>query len=144
MKKTLTLIILAAATCTAQISLNAGEILVEAESFGTKGGWVVDQQFMDFMGSPYLLAHGMGVPVQDASTEIDIPEPGKWQVYVRTYNWTSPWTDAEGPGKFKVGIGGRTLKNTLGASGNGWKRSACVRARHAATSAAGMKRERKC
>ena len=121
MKKLLTLIALAAATQAMWTPLHAGEILVEAESFGTKGGWVVDQQFMDFMGSPYLLAHGMGVPVQDASTEIDIPEPGKWQVYVRTYNWTSPWTDAEGPGKFRVRISGKTLKNTLGATGNEWQ-----------------------
>ena len=121
MKKILTLIALAAATQAMWTPLHAGEILVEAESFGTKGGWVVDQQFMDFMGSPYLLAHGMGVPVQDASTEIDIPEPGKWQVYVRTYNWTSPWTDSEGPGKFKVRIGGKALKNTLGATGNVWQ-----------------------
>ena len=121
MKKLLTLITLAIAAQAMQAPLHAGEILVEAESFGTKGGWVVDQQFMDFMGSPYLLAHGMGVPVQDASTEIDIPEPGKWQVYVRTYNWTSPWTDSEGPGKFKVRIGGKALKNTLGATGNVWQ-----------------------
>ena len=120
MKKLLTLIALAA-TQAMQAPLHAGEILVEAESFDTKGGWVVDQQFMDFMGSPYLLAHGMGTPVSDASTAIDVPETGKWQVYVRTYNWTSPWTDAEGPGKFRVRIGGKTLKNTLGATGNEWQ-----------------------
>ncbi|MBQ1866467.1 MAG: pyridine nucleotide-disulfide oxidoreductase, partial [Bacteroidales bacterium] len=42
-------------------------IFVEAESFTDKGGWSLDQQFMDIMGSPYLIAHGMGVPVQDAS-----------------------------------------------------------------------------
>ena len=29
-------------------------ILVETESFKKKGGWVVDQQFMDQMGSPFL------------------------------------------------------------------------------------------
>ena len=29
-------------------------ILLEAESFDKKGGWVTDQQFMDQMGSPYL------------------------------------------------------------------------------------------
>ena len=31
-------------------------ILVEVESFDELGGWLVDQQFMDLMGSPYLLA----------------------------------------------------------------------------------------
>jgi hypothetical protein len=40
-----------------------GCALVEAESFENCGGWVVDQQFMDLMGSPYLLAHGLGEPV---------------------------------------------------------------------------------
>lgn len=48
------------------------DVLVEAESFTEKGGWKVDQQFMDQMGSPYLLAHGMGVPVEDACTDIDL------------------------------------------------------------------------
>lgn len=37
-------------------------VLVEAESFNEKGGWVLDQQFMDQMGSPFLLAHGLGKP----------------------------------------------------------------------------------
>lgn len=95
-------------------------IVIEAESFGTKGGWCVDQQFMDQMGSPYMLAHGMGVPVADASTCIDL-ESGVWHVWARTYNWTSPWTRAKGPGGFKVVVGGRTLANELGVSGNAWE-----------------------
>ncbi len=31
-------------------------VLVEAESFENLGGWVIDQQFMDEMGSPFLLS----------------------------------------------------------------------------------------
>jgi hypothetical protein len=42
------------------------EVLIEAESFNDKGGWIVDPQFVEQMGSPYLLAHGMGVPVKNA------------------------------------------------------------------------------
>lgn len=38
----------------------AETVLVEAESFENLGGWVVDQQFMDQMGSSFLLAHGVG------------------------------------------------------------------------------------
>ena len=45
-------------------------VLVEAESFEVKGGWVLDQQFIDQMGSPFLMAHGMGKPVADASTSV--------------------------------------------------------------------------
>ena len=41
-------------------------ILIEAESFEDLGGWVIDHQFMDYMGSPFLLAHGKGIPVKDA------------------------------------------------------------------------------
>lgn len=80
----------------------AEELLIEAESFSQRGGWVLDQQFMDQMGSPYLMAHGMGIPVVDATAEINIPQAGTYYVYARTYNWTSPWTDAEGPGKFRL------------------------------------------
>ena len=45
--------------------IGAQGILLEAEGFDSAGGWVLDQQFMDQMGSPFLLAHGMGVPVED-------------------------------------------------------------------------------
>jgi hypothetical protein len=52
-------------------------VLVEAEGFADTGGWVVDPQFMDLMGSPYLLAHGLGIPVKDAKTEVTIPKAHK-------------------------------------------------------------------
>ena len=99
----------------------AEELLIEAESFSQRGGWVLDQQFMDQMGSPYLMAHGMGIPVADATAEINIPQAGTYYVYARTYNWTSPWTDAEGPGKFRLALGGKLLKMTLGHTGNSWQ-----------------------
>ena len=34
----------------------SADLWVEAEGFDNKGGWVVDQQFMDQMGSSYLMA----------------------------------------------------------------------------------------
>ena len=55
-------------------------ILVEAESFDNLGGWVIDQQFMDIMGSPFLLAHGLGEPVEDAKTVVAFPGAGKYRV----------------------------------------------------------------
>ena len=102
------------------LSAKTAGILVEAESFTHKGGWVVDQQFMDIMGSPYLLAHGLGVPVTDASTQVTVPESGVYEVWVRTYNWVSPWTSGRGPGRFVVKIDGKTLPNELGAEGDEW------------------------
>lgn len=100
--------------------VSAAQLWLETENFTDKGGWVLDQQFMDLMGSPYLMAHGMGVPVADASTSVVIPEKDQWHVYVRTFNWTSPWTSEDGPGAFKVRIGGKTLKTVLGTKGNAW------------------------
>lgn len=95
-------------------------VLVEAENFAAKGGWSVDQQFTFEMGSPYLIAHGMGKPVGDASTEVTLPAAGLYHVYVRTYNWTSPWSDRSGPGAFRISVGGTALDATLGTEGDGW------------------------
>lgn len=95
-------------------------VLIEAESFLDKGGWVVDQQFMDQMGSSYLMAHGIGKPVQDAVTEIRLPRSGAYQVFVRTYNWTSPWLNGEGPGKFQLLVDGKPSANVLGITGLSW------------------------
>lgn len=98
----------------------AEDVWVETESFTQKGGWVLDQQFMDQMGSPYLLAHGMGTPVKDATTSVEFAHKGIYHVFVRTYNWTSPWINAKGPGKFSVIVDGRTLPTVAGNEGNSW------------------------
>ncbi|MCL1919626.1 MAG: FAD-dependent oxidoreductase [Kiritimatiellaeota bacterium] len=97
-------------------------LLIEAESFAEKGGWVVDQQFMDQMGSPFLMAHGLGVPVADAKTRVEIPFMGAYpyRVLVRTRNWTAPWGTKDAAGKFQVLINGKALKNTLGTQGAEW------------------------
>lgn len=105
--------------CTLRI--NAADVFVEAENFKEKGGWVVDQQFMDLMGSPYLMAHGMGNPVQDAVTSVSFPEKGTYYVYVRTYNWTFPWFKGQGPGKFSLKVNNKKLPVILGADGSEWQ-----------------------
>ncbi|MDD6211299.1 MAG: FAD-dependent oxidoreductase [Bacteroidales bacterium] len=102
-------------------SVQASDLFIEAESFSKKGGWVVDQQFMDLMGSSYLMAHGMGAPVKDAATVIEFSSTGRYYVYVRTYNWTSPWSKGDGAGKFKVIINEEELPVTLGATGYKWE-----------------------
>ena len=56
-------------------------IVVEAERFTDFGGWVNDAQFMDQMGSPFLLAHGMGKPVADATVDVKVPASGLYNVY---------------------------------------------------------------
>jgi hypothetical protein len=105
---------------TGSIPAQENRVLLEAENFQRKGGWVVDQQFMDLMGSSYLMAHGMGVPVVDAETTAEFPTTGEYSVFVHTFNWTSPWFDGEGPGKFQLLVNGEKTGSVLGVSGSRW------------------------
>jgi hypothetical protein len=101
-------------------SRSNNSVFLEAENFQTKGGWLVDQQFMDLMGSTYLMAHGMGVPVADAETTVEFPSTGEYTVFVRTFDWTFPWYDGEGPGKFELLVNSEKTGPVLGASGSEW------------------------
>jgi hypothetical protein len=95
-------------------------VLVEAESFSNVGGWVVDPQFMDQMGSPYLLAHGLGSPVKDATTEIEFPRSGTYQVFVRTKDWVAQWDAPGTPGRFQVLVNGKPLETVFGTTNAHW------------------------
>ena len=101
-------------------SLSAQIVFIEAESFDNKGGWVIDQQSMDQMGSPYVLAHGMGIPVKNATSKINIPESGKYRLWVRTRNWVAPWTDQDSPGKFQIIIEDKPSTMIFGKEGAEW------------------------
>jgi len=88
-------------------------VLLETEAFKNHGGWLIDQQFMDELGSPFLLAHGLGDPVADASTTAAFPKAGLYRVWVRTRDWVAPWKTpdipeakkAKGtPGEFQVEV----------------------------------------
>ena len=100
--------------------LNGQCVLVEAERFEDYGGWVDDSQFMDRMGSPFLLAHGLGVAVEDASTSVEFPAAGVYRVWVRTRDWVAPWNAPGGPGRFQLVVGGRTLETVFGTEGAEW------------------------
>ncbi len=95
-------------------------VLVEAEAFADTGGWVVDQQFMDFMGSPFLLAHGLGEPVRAATTTVAFPTAGSWHVFVRTRDWVAPWNAPGAPGRFQLRVDGVALATTFGTEGEAW------------------------
>jgi hypothetical protein len=95
-------------------------VLVEAESFQDLGGWVVDQQFMDQTGSPFLLAHGLGRPVRDATTTVAFPARGTYRIWVRTRDWVAPWKASGAPGKFQLMIEGKPLKAAFGTEGAAW------------------------
>jgi len=115
-------------------------VLVEAESFEDPGGWVVDQQFMDQMGSPFLLAHGLGVPVRDAVTTVTLPRTGLYRVWARTRDWAGkpedgeqrvedrmpssalhlPSSPAHAPGKFQLVLDGVPIAPNLGTEDGAW------------------------
>ncbi len=95
-------------------------VLIESESFDELGGWVLDQQFMDLMGSPYLLAHGMGQPVEDATTRVTFAAPGAYRLWVRTRDWVSPWGVEGAPGRFEVHVDGKPVGVTFGVEGEPW------------------------
>jgi hypothetical protein len=75
---------------------------------------------MDQMGSAYLLAHGLGVPVKDAVTKMKVAAPGEYRVWVRTRDWVAPWKAPGAPGKFQVLINGAPLATTFGTEGADW------------------------
>ena len=91
----------------------AEHVLLEAENFQSPGGWSLDTQFIDLMGSPYLLAHGLGQPVKDATTSVTFPSIGKYRVWVRTKDWVAHWGAPGAPGKFQVLIDGQPLPETF-------------------------------
>jgi len=95
-------------------------VFLEAEQFDDLGGWDVDQQAMDRMGSPYLLAHGLGVPVRDAKTKVAFPSAGRYRVWVRTRDWVAPWNAPGAPGKFQLLIDGKPLTEVFGTKGADW------------------------
>jgi len=109
--------------------LSKTTILIEAEAFNKSGGWVIDQQFMDEMGSPFLLAHGLGHPVADASTTVTFPKAGLYRVWVRTRDWVAPWKTPDtpeasraigAPGKFRLLVDGQMLDAVFGTEGAEW------------------------
>ena len=95
-------------------------VFLEAEQFADPGGWDLDQQSMDQMGSPYLLAHGLGIPVKDAVTTVTFPSAGKYRVWVRTRDWVAPWKAPGAPGKFQLLVDGVPLRETFGTKGADW------------------------
>jgi hypothetical protein len=95
-------------------------LLVEAERFDHLGGWVIDQQFMDVMGSPFLLAHGLGEPVQDAQTVVEFPASGEYRAWVRTRDWVAPWNAPGAPGRFQLLVNDRPVDTVFGTEGSDW------------------------
>ncbi len=95
--------------------------LIEAESFDDLGGWVIETQSMLKMGSAYIMAHGLGVPVRDAVTEIEVGKAGVYDFWVRTRDWTAVWGRGKPAGRFTLSVNGIALPEILGTEGDEWR-----------------------
>lgn len=112
---------LAAVAAVLPASLATAEsLVVEAEQFAQRGGWQIDTQFIETMGSPYLIAHGLGLPVADASTEVEIADAGDYRVWVRTMDWSESLGRDGGAGRFTLSVGGKQLGGELGKGEAKW------------------------
>ncbi|MBS3695661.1 FAD-dependent oxidoreductase [Rhodococcus qingshengii] len=94
----------------------ATEILIDAAAFDEYGGWILDSQFETQMGSSYLLAHGLGVPVEDATTTIDVEAAGTYRIWVHAKDWVP----SHHPGRFTISIDTHPLPVEFGAHGRDW------------------------
>ncbi len=95
-------------------------VFLEAEGFADTGGWTNDNQVMMQMGSPYLIAHGIGRPVADATTTFTIKSPGTYRLWVRTRDWTKTWGRTESPGRFQVIVNGEAAQAVFGTESELW------------------------
>jgi len=82
-------------------AVKEGFLWIDAEDFGNYGGWWLDTQFVHLMGSAYLIAAGVGTPVEDATVEVEIPRAGTYRLWVRAKNWQKEHS----PGRFAVRVG---------------------------------------
>jgi len=106
------------ACASAEESKTESVIWLEAEQFDETGGWSNDCQFVDLMGSPYLLATGLGKPVDDAFTTVHIPKNGRYNLWVRCKDWLPDHS----PGQFQVQVGGQMSPVTFGkAETDAWQ-----------------------
>lgn len=107
-------------------------LLLETEHFSDLGGWMLDAQFVEEMGSPFLLAHGLGIPVSPARHSFASPAGSRFRLWVRTRDWTGQ----QGPGLFQISLNGRRLEKTFGAAGEGkwiWEDGGTVSLSHPQT-----------
>ena len=80
-----------------------GFLFLEAEDFADYGQWRLDTQFTHKMGSAYLIASGVGRPIGEARTTLEIPRKGTWRVWARTKDWLPEHS----LGAFAVVVNGR-------------------------------------
>lgn len=96
--------------------MKENHIWIDAVRFEKQGGWRVDSQFIDQMGFPYLIACGLGKPVEDAETRVEVLKEGTYRLWVRCRNWLKDYS----PGRFKVLINGMESSELGNAPSEEW------------------------
>jgi hypothetical protein len=110
----------AAALCLLATGVLAETVWIEAEALDNRGGWFTDTQPTLSVGSPYLMAHGLGKPVADATGTVGIAKAGRYRAWVRTRDWVAPWGAAGQPGRFELHVNGKPTGTVLGTKGTDW------------------------
>ena len=62
-------------------------IWIDALEFDNYGGFIKDTQFVGEMGQGYLMADGVGEPVDPAVVKFNVKENGYYRFFIRTKNW---------------------------------------------------------
>lgn len=84
-------------------------VLVDVLTFDLCGGWVAD--------GDWLLAHGMGVPVEDAVGAVVSENcDADCRMWVKTRDWVAP----SGPGRFQVFVNGVAADQVFGVGSGEW------------------------
>lgn len=108
---------IAALLAIAPIASPGATLWCEAELFAGRGGWLHDAQFVDQMGSPFLLAYGLEKPAEDAVTRVEVPRDGEYRLWVRCRDWLPEFS----PGRFHVVLGGTVVPHIFGqGKAKGW------------------------
>jgi hypothetical protein len=89
---------------------DANTVWIDAAAFQTQGGWLLDTQFVHLMGAPYLIAAGVGTPVQDAQAVFEVDQPGTYRLWVRSRNWMKE----HAPGQFQITLDDQAVTNVFG------------------------------
>ena len=63
------------------------KIWIDATEFSDFGGFILDTQFVREMGQSYLLANGVGEPVDPASVSFSVKEGCRYRIFIRTKNF---------------------------------------------------------
>ena len=95
-------------------------LLILTSMMDDLGGWIPDTQFVLQNNTVPVMAHGLGQPVQDASTSIEVDEDGDYRIWVRTRDWTKYWSRKGSAGLFEVLVDGQAIPVVFGNGAVEW------------------------